>query len=129
MIWIEQDGRYFILEKDLLHEGHVRKQAHYLYDPLEIIRDTSGEVSPPEGLHAPESGFGLVWRGDVRSSPGYREALGWALGPEFGYDAIFQCDDALPSGGQSWRTCYLKGPADEVIMLHPFGGWCLLGER
>jgi hypothetical protein len=72
--------------------------------------------------------FGLVWRGDVSNSPGYRETLGWALAPEFGYEAIFQCDDALPSGGRSWQTCYLKGPDDEIIVFHPLGGWYLLSE-
>ncbi len=129
MIWIEQLGRYVVLDETLLQEQDVRKQVDYVHDPLEIIRDTSAEIKPPEGFYAPESGFGLVWRGDVSNSPGYREKLGWALAPEFGYGAIFQCDDALPSGGRSWQTCYLKGPDDEVIVFHPLGGWYLLGER
>jgi len=129
MIWLEQLGRYIILDKTLLHEQDVRKQVDYVYDPLEIIRDTSAEIHPPEGFYAPESGFGLVWRGDVSNSPGYRENLGWALAPEFGYEAIFQCDDAPPSGGRSWQTCYLKGPDDEVIVFHPLSGWYLLSER
>ena len=74
------------------------------------------------------SGFGLVWRGDVAQSPGFHQQLGWALAPEFGYDAILQCDDAVPSGGRSWQTCYLKGPGGEVIMLHPLGGWQLWSQ-
>jgi hypothetical protein len=129
MIWIEQLGRYVILDETLLHEQDARKQVHYVHDPLAIVRDTSAEINPPEDFYAPESGFGLVWRGDVSNSPGYREELGWALAPEFGYEAIFQCDDALPSGGYSWQTCYLKGPADEVIVFHPLGSWYLLGEQ
>ena len=128
MIWLEQLGRYIILDETLLQEQDARKQVHYVHDPLEIIRDTSAEINPPEGLYAPESGFGLVWRGDVSNSPGYRETLGWALAPEFGYEAILQCDDALPSGGRSWQTCYLNGPDDEVIVFHPLGGWYLLSE-
>ncbi len=107
----------------------MRKQIHFIQDPLEILRDTSADFDPPAGFHAPASGFGLVWRGDVRTSPGYSETLGWALEPEFGYEAVFQCDDALPSGGRSWQTCYLEGPGEEVIVLHPLGGWRLLGER
>ena len=129
MIWLEQLGRYIVLDETLLQEQDARKQVHYVHDPLEIVRDTSAEINPPEGFYAPESGFGLVWRGDVSNSPGYREKLGWALAPEFGYEAIFQCDDALPSGGRSWQTCYLKGPDDEVIVFHPLGGWYLLSER
>jgi hypothetical protein len=129
MVWLEQPGRYYILDEALVHEEDGRKQVNTIDDPLDVVRDTSSEVSPPEGMYAPVSGFGLVWRGDVRDTPGYRQALGWALAPEFGYDATWQCDDALPSGGRSWQTCYLKGPEGEVIVLHPLGGWHLLGER
>jgi len=136
MIWLQQPGRYYVLEDALLHEQDVRKQLGVIQDPLEVVRDTSSGVIPPEGLYAPVSGFGLLWRGDVAGiaaragdSTGYREALGWALVPEFTYDAILQCDDALPSGGRSWQTCYLKGPGDEIIVLHPLGGWYRLGER
>jgi len=129
MIWLEQLGRYIILDETLVYEQDVRKQVHFVHDPLEIIRDTSAETNPPEGFYAPESGFGLVWRGDVSNSPGYRETLGWALAPEFGYEAVLQCDDALPSGGRSWQTCYLKGPDDHIVVFHPLGGWYLLEER
>jgi hypothetical protein len=129
MIWLEQLGRYIVLEETLLHEGEVRRRVDYVHDPLEIIRDTSSEIEPPEGFYAPESGFGLVWRGDVRNSPGYRERLGWALAPEFGYEAVFQCDNAPPSGGRSWRFCHLQGPDGEVIVFHPLGGWYLLLEQ
>jgi len=129
MIWLEQLGRYVILDETLVHEQDVRKQVHFVHDPLDIIQDSSAEMDPPKGFYAPVSGFGLVWRGDVSNSPGYRETLGWALAPEFGYEAVFQCDDALPSGGRSWQTCYLKGPDDEIIVFPPLGGWNLLEEQ
>ena len=129
MIWIEQTGRYIILDETPLYEQEETKQVHYVQDPLDIAQDTSAQVSPPEGFYAPESGFGLVWRGDVSGSAGHRETLGWALAPEVGYDTIYQCDDALPSGGRSWQTCYLLGPDDEVIVLPPLGGWYLLDEQ
>jgi hypothetical protein len=126
MIWIEELGRYFVLESALLYEGEERKKVDVIHDPLTVIRDTSSEIEAPPDRYAPQSGFGLVWRGDVQESPGYRQRLGWALAPEFGYQAIFQCDDARPSGGRSWQTCYLKGPDGEVIVLHPLGGWYIL---
>ena len=129
MIWIEQLGRYFILEQMLAHEEDVRKRVHFVQDPLEATRDTSHEVVAPEGMHAPISGFGLIWRGDVSESHAYREELGWGRAPGFGYDSVYQCDDALPSGGRSCQTCYLLGPDDEVVVFHPLGGWYLLGER
>lgn len=129
MIWLEQPGRYVILAGASLDEPDAAGQVYYANDPLDIVRDTSAQVSPPEGLYAPVSGFGLVWRGDVSSSPGYRETLGWALAPEFGYDATWQCDDALPSGGQSWQTCNLLGPDGEVIVLNPLDTWRVLDKE
>ena len=125
MIWIEEMGRYAVLHEAPLPHDPTRKRVTLINDPLEIVRDTSSAVTPPEGLHAPVSGFGLVWRGDVSRSPGFREALGWALAPEFGYTTIYQCDDARPSGGRSWQMCTLQGPDGEVIVLHPLGGWYL----
>lgn len=129
MIWLEQPGRYIILSKAGMDGQDEKTEVYYVNDPLEIVRDTSADIDPPEGLYAPVSGFGLVWRGDVSHSPGYRETLGWAIAPEFGYEAILQCDNAFPSGGRSWQTCYLKGPDDEIIVLHPLGGWYLLDEQ
>jgi len=128
MIWMEEPGRYFILMDRPSFEGDERKQVDVISDPLEITRDTSADVDPPQGLYAAQSGFGLVWRGDVEGSPGYRQHLGWAVAPEFAYEAVLQCDDARPSGGRSWQTCYLQGPDGEVIVLHPLGGWYLLQE-
>jgi hypothetical protein len=125
MIWLEQLGRYFILDEAPVEPGSDRKQLHNVYDPLEIMNDSSADIDPPQGLFAPQSGFGLVWRGDVDSSPGFRQSLGWALAPEFGYEAVFQCDDALPSGGRSWQSCFLRGPGGEILALHPLGGWVI----
>jgi len=129
MIWVKQLGRYFLLSNTILFEGDARKRLDYVHDPLDIIRDTSAEIILPAGLYVPVSGFGLIWRGDVSQSAGYREVLGWALAPEFGYDTMYQCDDARPSGGYNWNFCYLRGPGGEVSVLHPQGGWYLLGER
>lgn len=127
MVWLEELGRYFILSDALLY-APIRKQIDYVQDPLEIIRDTSAEVQAPEGFYTPESGFGLVWRGDVAGSPGYRESLGWALAPEFGYEAVYQCTEGYPSGGIWWKICFLRLPDDEVVFFHPLGGWYLLSE-
>ncbi len=121
MIWIEQIGRYVILE-GAVPDGRVS----YVSDPLDIVRDTLPEVTAPDGLYVPVSGFGLVWRGDVANVPSYREALGWALEPEFGYETTWQCDDALPSGGRPWQSCYLRGPGGEVIALDPLDRWHLV---
>lgn len=129
MIWLEQFDRFIILESIPLFVGESRKQAHIINGPLEITGDSSADIHPPAGFYAPESGFGLVWRGDVTISTGFQEQLGWALAPEFGYDAVFQCDNARPSGGRSWQTCYLLADDGEIIVFHPLGGWYFLGEE
>ena len=129
MVWLETPGRYYILQDTPLLDDATRKRVDLISDPLEITVDTSDEIQAPSGLYAPQSGFGLVWRGDVAQSSGFRDELGWALAPEFAYEAILQCDDARPSGGRPWQTCYLQGPEGEVIVLPPLGGWYLLEQQ
>jgi hypothetical protein len=128
MVWLERPGRYYIVVDEQVVAGEQRKRLDIISDPLTITGDTSQGIEAPSGLYAPVSGFGLVWRGDIEQSTGYRQVLGWALEPEFGYEAVLQCDNALPSGGRSWQTCYLKGPGAEVLVLHPLDGWYVLSE-
>ncbi len=44
------------------------------------------EIVPPEGMLQPERGFGKLWR----ENPGLREALGWAVTPEFGFVTAYE---------------------------------------
>ncbi len=44
-------------------------------------------LTPPEGLIQPVRGFGKVWREQL-GGPG--AAIGWATGPEVGYEARWQ---------------------------------------
>jgi Tol biopolymer transport system component len=128
MFWLQALGRYVILSETPDADEGTQGRVTYVSDPLDVIEDTSASVEAPEGSYAPKSGFGLIWRGDVRGVPGYREALGWALAPEFGYEATWQCDDAIPSGGRSWQTCYLAGPTEEVYVLDPLDRWYVLEQ-
>lgn len=118
MIYVEQIGRTLILSQMPAYEGASETFYGSVYDPLEITADTSGNYTPPEGLYAPESGFGYVWRGDVQGINGYADWLGWALAPEFGYQMTYQCDSSMRQ-----QFCYLTGPGGEVIALHPNGYW------
>jgi hypothetical protein len=128
MFWLQALGRYVILVATPEVEGGMQGRVTYVSDPLDIVEDTSSSVQAPEGLYPPQSGFGLVWRGDVRGVPGLRDDLGWALAPESGYEATWQCDDAHPSGGRSWQTCYLEGPKGDVYVLDPLERWYVLGQ-
>jgi hypothetical protein len=123
MIRLKEPGRYFILENQNVAPGDIRRPLNRVADPLDITRNTEGSVPPPAGFSAPTSGFGLIWRGDVTQSTGFRDQLGWALQPEFGYEATYQCDDATPSGGRVWQTCYLTTLDDQIIALLSTGAW------
>ncbi len=79
MIWLEasdsilvlhQDGRWQRFE-DTWSEGEPES------DP---------DISPPDGRFQPIRGFGKLWR----QQPGVRDALGWALGVELGFESTFQ---------------------------------------
>ncbi len=123
MIWLKEPGRYFMLENQPVAPGDIRRPLSTIADPLNITRNTEGSVQPPGGRVAPTSGFGLIWRGDINESAGFRDQLGWALQPESGYQATYQCDDATPSGGRVWQTCYLTMPNDQIIATLSTGAW------
>lgn len=117
MLYLADPGLYIVLNYDSEEAG--RDGRYYLiYDPLTILDDTADRVSPPEGLYAPESGFGLVWRGDVLNGD-YRGEIGWATEPEFGFTTTSQCDVAT----SQWQFCYINHPSGNTIVLHPLGSW------
>jgi hypothetical protein len=76
-------------------------------------------IEPPPGLLEPERGFGLIWR----DTPGVRDRLGWAVGPEQPYTATQQSSQT-PLGEQLFFTDFL----DQVITLVPAQqGWLVAG--
>jgi photosystem II stability/assembly factor-like uncharacterized protein len=48
------------------------------YDDTFRVGDAEPPLTPPEGLFAPQRGFGKIWR----EQPGVRQRLGWAVGSE-----------------------------------------------
>ena len=83
-------------------------------DPLQITQEEEPPVEdPPAGLQAPVSGFGLLWRGQVAGSDGLRDRLGWALAPEYNFDAVWQTE-ARPENART----FLQGPGGQVLVLH-----------
>jgi hypothetical protein len=69
-------------------------------------------IVPPAGLYQPIRGFGKVWRNNAE----VRDRLGWATGPEAGFDGAYQVDWGDPlhvagsryirtrDGGVVWTT-------------------------
>jgi hypothetical protein len=78
MFWLQPTGQIWVMI--VTSEGRGNWQ---------IYEDTFAEGEPefdpelvaPEGMEQPMRGFGKLWR----ESPGLREALGWAITPEFGF--------------------------------------------
>jgi len=74
-IWVlvETDEGFgtWTVHEDTFEEGMVE------FDPT---------IVPPDDLLQPERGFGGLWRDDEE----VREAIGWALEPEFGYVANYE---------------------------------------
>jgi hypothetical protein len=123
MLYLVDPGLYIILTGDPDAADAAGQPYYLLADPLEITSDTAQDVIPPDGLYAPESGFGLVWRGDATGG-GFQDVLGWALEPEFNYTATFQCDNAR----SQWRFCYVTNARGWPVALHPLGTWKPLAQ-
>ncbi len=125
MIWVEPRGEYLIMTDRVWENG--TQQLFIVHDPLDVIADTSGEIQPPDGLFAPQGGFGSIWRGDVSNTQyfeeNFRDVLGWALGPESYYEAIYQCNKIPGGRAITHALCHMLNPDGKVITFHPNGGW------
>ncbi len=57
------------------------------------------QLTPPDGMEQPRRGFGKLWR----ENPDMKEALGWAITPEFGYVTRYEyyCDEQIVENEQT----------------------------
>jgi hypothetical protein len=114
---IYMNSRYLVLLNAPFANGTESGSMQYqsFVDPLQVGQeDTSAEYTPPQGLYAPTSGFGLIWRGDVPESPGFVEALGWATQPEFNFNPTTQC---AVIGVRGNSRCFMTHPQRGLIAL------------
>lgn len=61
------------------------------FEEGELESDPS--LTPEAGFQQPERGFGKLWR----ENPNVREALGWAITPEFGYVTRYEYHRIAPN--------------------------------
>ncbi len=77
----------------------------------DTFEDGEAEVDPslvpPEGMYQPERGFGKLWR----ENADVREALGWAVTPEFGYNSEYR----YQPGGEVVNGVVVPGPGYHVL--------------
>ncbi len=55
--------------------------------------ESDPSLTPEAGFQQPERGFGKLWR----ENPNVREALGWAITPEFGYVTRYEYHRIAPN--------------------------------
>lgn len=113
MVWLGQPEAFYVFHAALA-PGIARLTL--VPGPIQIAQGGSVDHrvgGAPAGLFEPVSGFGLLWRGEVADVTEQRSALGWATQPEYAFEAALQCQ-AYANGYPS-PTCFLRGPAGEVI--------------
>ncbi len=120
MIWREGSG-YIVLPFDP-STGQQRGIVTFVLDPITPYRDTSAKYTPPSGLYAPVSGFGILWRGDYLEQEGSSllDVLGWALATETGYTVTEQTGTLTTKTGEMTQVVlytYLTLPDGSVLEL------------
>jgi hypothetical protein len=121
MIRLASTGEIVVLFDDFPTSAGAQNPAWLrVADPYTegaLVEDPS--IEPPPGLVEPERGFGMIWR----DTPGVRDRLGWAVGPEQPYTSTQQTTQT-PLGEQIFFT----DPLDQVITLIPAQqGWLVAG--
>ncbi len=116
MIWTETPDTFYVFFNDQERargKRFLRFGAPYNFGPERPLSETS-----PAGLLAPVSGFGRLWRGelDMPYDDDLRAHLGWAVGPEFSFESVHQCE--ISGHPRGW-TCYLQIPDGRVLRLWP----------
>jgi len=78
MFWLQPTDQVWVMV--ITAEGKGTWQV-YTNTFKEGDPESDPDLVPPTGLEQPKRGFGKLWR----DNPDIREALGWAVTPEFGY--------------------------------------------
>lgn len=113
MIWLAAEMRIYVVYDD----GQVPAWEAFVDAFVEGETPESAPEfdNPPAGLIQPVRGFGLVWR----NNEPVRSRLGWATGPEAGFDGAVQA--SLEADGSS---LYMRNVDGSVLILEPEGaGW------
>ncbi|MBZ0298639.1 MAG: hypothetical protein K8J31_02815 [Anaerolineae bacterium] len=78
MFWLQPTGQIWVM----IVEGEGKGEWRIYEDTyVDSEPEFDPDITPPDGLDQPRRGFGKLWR----DNPDIREALGWAITPEFGF--------------------------------------------
>ncbi|MFN2221772.1 MAG: hypothetical protein ACK2UH_04425 [Candidatus Promineifilaceae bacterium] len=103
MIWLEATDSITVFRDD-------GRWQRYEDTWTEGEPESDPDIVSPEGRFQPIRGFGKLWR----QRPEVREALGWALGVELGFESTFQ--DQAPTPDRPPQT-YLRTYNGQVFAL------------
>ena len=81
MFYLRPAGRIWVMIYDDPEDRTEGTWQAYVDEWSEDMPAWDDSIRPPDGLHQPIRGFGLIWR----ENEDIREELGWALDPEFGH--------------------------------------------
>jgi hypothetical protein len=110
MFWLEPASQIWVLA------GEDEGQWERYEDTFEEGEpEMDPRLNPPEGFEQPLRGFGKLWR----ENDDVREALGWAVTPEFGYVSNYEYH---PGGQVNRAGVYVAAPGYHVV-------FSLYGER
>jgi hypothetical protein len=111
MLWIQPTRQIWVLVVTGTGQG---RWAVYEDTFQEGEPESDPSITPPADRLQPTRGFGKLWR----ENPEVREALGWAVTPEFGYVSPYE----YHPGGEIVDGEYVPGPGYHIL-------YSLYGER
>ncbi|MFZ4814239.1 MAG: hypothetical protein ACOYL5_06880 [Phototrophicaceae bacterium] len=105
MFWVQPVNQLWVMLVEEEGRGRWLVYADTFDEAVDFDEDPN--ITPPEGKIEPERGFGKLWR----ENPEVRDALGWALTPEFGYISQYR----YVPGGQVTNGVYTAGPGYHIL--------------
>ncbi|HLV36454.1 MAG TPA: hypothetical protein VKY59_15115 [Spirillospora sp.] len=105
MFWLQPTGQIWVMIVTSEGRGEWR-----IYEDtfVEGEPEIDPDIIPPDGFEQPTRGFGKLWR----ENPEIREALGWAITPEFGFVTRYEYH---PGGTLNANDEYVPGPGYHVV--------------
>ena len=109
MVWTKTPDRFYVF----FDEGNPKPVQWGGPVTLKPGASPNNRVGgAPDNRFEPVSGFGMLWRGELREFPSMRQRMGWGLTPEFAYNSALQCDMDV-------YNCYLQVPDNKVRLFYP----------
>jgi len=104
MFWLQPVDQIWVMTVD---ENDDQVWSIYDDDFIEGEPEIDPSIDVPDGFYQPERGFGQLWR----DNPEVRQALGWAIEPEFGHVTRYE----YHAGGTVTNNEYVPSPGYHIV--------------